>query len=66
MCMSLLQVRQRLPWFLDALPSEDCAKGGAGAYTDALQRSTKESSGIKVAVPPLLSFLAPVVHAHPY
>ena len=42
------QTRQRLPWFLDALPSEDCAKGGAGAYTDALQRSAKESSGIKV------------------
>ena len=42
------QTRQHLPWFLDALPSEDCAKGGAGAYTDALQRSTKESSGIKV------------------
>ena len=45
---SCLQTRQRLPWFLDALPSEDCAKGGAGAYTDALQRSAKESSGIKV------------------
>ena len=43
-----LQTRQRLPWFLDALPSEDCAKGGAGAYTGALQRSAKESSGIKV------------------
>ena len=43
-----LQTRQRLTWFLDALPSEDCAKGGAGAYTDALQRSAKESSGIKV------------------
>ncbi len=43
-----MQTRQRLPWFLDSLPSEDCAKGGAGAYTDALQRSAKESSGIKV------------------
>ena len=43
-----MQTRQHLPWFLDALPSEDCAKGGAGAYTDALQRSAKESSGIKV------------------
>ena len=32
------QVRARLPWFLDALPSEQCAKGGAGGYTDALQR----------------------------
>lgn len=40
-------MRERLPWFLGALPSEDCAKGGAGAYTDALQRSSKEPSGIK-------------------
>ena len=46
-----MQTRQHLPWFLDALPSEDCAKGGAGAYTDALQRSAKESSGIKVGPP---------------
>lgn len=44
----MLQVKKRLPWFLKALPSEDCAKGGAGAYTDALQRSSKESTGIKV------------------
>jgi hypothetical protein len=44
----LVQVKQRLPWFMKALPSEDCAKGGAGAYTGALQRSSKESSGIKV------------------
>lgn len=46
--MVLVQVKERLPWFLKALPSEDCAKGGAGAYTDALQQSSKESSGIKV------------------
>ncbi|CAL8466999.1 g6535 [Coccomyxa elongata] len=44
---SLHQVKERLPWFLKALPSEDCAKGGAGVYTDALQQSSKESSGIK-------------------
>lgn len=44
----LVQVKERLPWFLKALPSEDCAKGGAGVYTDALQQSSKESSGIKV------------------
>lgn len=45
-------MRERLPWFLGALPSEDCAKGGAGAYNDALQRSSKESTGVKVASPP--------------
>ncbi|KAJ9512863.1 hypothetical protein QJQ45_029163, partial [Haematococcus lacustris] len=27
-----------LPWFLEALPSEACAKGGAGAYADLLSR----------------------------
>ena len=43
-------MRERLPWFLEALPSEDCAKGGAGAYGDALQRSSKESSGIKASM----------------
>ena len=58
-----LQVKQRLPWFLDALPSEDCAKGGAGAYSDALQRSAKESSGIKVSIclPTTLMQAVPIV-----
>lgn len=27
------QFREKLPWFLNALPSSDCAKGGNGAYT---------------------------------
>ena len=40
------QVRARLPWFLDALPSEQCAKGGAGGYTDALQRDAGDPSGV--------------------
>ena len=40
------QVRARLPWFLDALPSEQCAKGGAGGYTDALQRDAGDASGV--------------------
>ncbi|KAL3655161.1 hypothetical protein CASFOL_000947 [Castilleja foliolosa] len=30
---STTQFREKLPWFLDALPSADCAKGGNGAYT---------------------------------
>ena len=29
--------QDKLPWFLDSLPSAACAKGGAGAYTDAIQ-----------------------------
>ena len=41
-----MQVQARLPWFLEALPSEQCAKGGAGGYTDALQRDPGDPSGI--------------------
>lgn len=44
--MRACQVRARLPWFLEALPSEQCAKGGAGGYTDALQRDRGDPSGI--------------------
>lgn len=35
---TLRQFQEKLPWFMDALPSEACAKGGAGAYSDAVQR----------------------------
>ncbi|KAJ4962755.1 hypothetical protein NE237_022694 [Protea cynaroides] len=30
------QFKEKLPWFLDALPSADCAKGGHGAYTTSV------------------------------
>lgn len=33
---STSQFREKLPWFLNALPSADCAKGGHGAYTTSL------------------------------
>lgn len=33
---STAQFREKLPWFLNALPSADCAKGGHGAYTTSL------------------------------
>ncbi|KAJ8762193.1 hypothetical protein K2173_007348 [Erythroxylum novogranatense] len=33
---STLQFKQKLPWFLNALPSSDCSKGGHGAYTTSL------------------------------
>jgi Niemann-Pick C1 protein len=36
------QVQQKLPWFLESVPSMACAKGGAGAYTDAIQVCTLE------------------------
>ncbi|KAI5432551.1 hypothetical protein KIW84_020023 [Lathyrus oleraceus] len=33
---STAQFKEKLPWFLDALPSADCAKGGHGAYTNSV------------------------------
>ena len=30
------QFRDKLPWFLRALPSASCAKGGHGAYTNSV------------------------------
>ncbi|KAL6995972.1 NPC intracellular cholesterol transporter 1 [Sarracenia purpurea var. burkii] len=34
---STTQFREKLPWFLNALPSADCAKGGHGAYTNSVE-----------------------------
>lgn len=34
-----------LPWFLDAVPSEGCAKGGAGAYNNAIQKDASDATG---------------------
>ncbi|GIL73679.1 hypothetical protein Vretifemale_3814, partial [Volvox reticuliferus] len=39
---SVFQFQTYLPWFLGAKPSEQCAKGGLGAYSDALQRAQKD------------------------
>jgi Niemann-Pick C1 protein len=36
---STTQFRDKLPWFLDALPSSDCSKGGKGAYSTSLDLS---------------------------
>jgi Niemann-Pick C1 protein len=43
---SLKQVQQKLPWFLESQPSMACAKGGAGAYTDAIQADAHDETGI--------------------
>ncbi|XP_038721590.1 NPC intracellular cholesterol transporter 1-like isoform X2 [Tripterygium wilfordii] len=40
------QFKEKLPWFLDALPSADCAKGGHGAYTNSVDLNGYESSVI--------------------
>ena len=34
-----------LPWFLESVPSESCAKGGAGAYNTAIQKDASDSTG---------------------
>ncbi|KNA12261.1 hypothetical protein SOVF_127560 [Spinacia oleracea] len=46
---STTQFREKLPWFLDALPSADCAKGGHGAYTTSLDLTGYESGVIKAS-----------------
>lgn len=38
---STAQFREKLPWFLNALPSADCAKGGNGAYTGNVELEGK-------------------------
>lgn len=43
------QFTEKLPWFLDALPSADCSKGGHGAYTTSLDLSGYESGVIQAS-----------------
>ncbi|KAD5960225.1 hypothetical protein E3N88_11697 [Mikania micrantha] len=45
------QFKEKLPWFLAALPSADCAKGGRGAYTNSV-----ELNGFEDGVIPASSF----------
>lgn len=46
---STTQFRDKLPWFLDALPSSDCSKGGKGAYSTSLDLSGYESGIIQAS-----------------
>ncbi|KAK1304424.1 hypothetical protein QJS10_CPB11g02148 [Acorus calamus] len=46
---STSQFREKLPWFLDALPSADCAKGGHGAYTTSVDLNGYESGIIQAS-----------------
>ncbi|PPD94280.1 hypothetical protein GOBAR_DD08703 [Gossypium barbadense] len=46
---STAQFRDKLPWFLDALPSADCSKGGHGAYTSSVELTGYESGIIKAS-----------------
>ncbi|KAA8535924.1 hypothetical protein F0562_028402 [Nyssa sinensis] len=46
---STVQFREKLPWFLNALPSADCAKGGHGAYTSSVDLNGYESGIIQAS-----------------
>ncbi|XP_038715394.1 NPC intracellular cholesterol transporter 1 isoform X3 [Tripterygium wilfordii] len=46
---STAQFREKLPWFLNALPSSDCAKGGHGAYTSSVELKGYESGVIQAS-----------------
>ncbi|XP_062027066.1 uncharacterized protein LOC133743216 [Rosa rugosa] len=46
---STTQFEEKLPWFLDALPSSDCAKGGHGAYTSSVELKGYESGIIQAS-----------------
>lgn len=46
---STAQFRETLPWFLNALPSADCAKGGHGAYTNSLDLNGFKSGIIRAS-----------------
>ncbi|XP_006652645.2 NPC intracellular cholesterol transporter 1-like [Oryza brachyantha] len=46
---STTQFEEKLPWFLDALPSSDCSKGGKGAYSTSLDLNGYESGIIKAS-----------------
>ncbi|XP_038878641.1 NPC intracellular cholesterol transporter 1-like [Benincasa hispida] len=44
-----VQFQEKLPWFLNSLPSADCAKGGHGAYTNSVNLKGYESGIIKAS-----------------
>ncbi|CAL5409382.1 unnamed protein product [Camellia sinensis] len=46
---STAQFKEKLPWFLNALPSADCAKGGHGAYTSSVDLNGYESGVIRAS-----------------
>jgi len=49
-CPAALLTRRYLPWFLESVPSESCAKGGAGAYNTALKKDANDPTGRDVWV----------------
>ncbi|CAN1315547.1 NPC intracellular cholesterol transporter 1 [Linum perenne] len=43
------QFMEKLPWFLNSLPSADCAKGGHGAYTGSVELQGYENGVIRAS-----------------
>lgn len=46
---STTQFKEKLPWFLTALPSSNCAKGGNGAYTSSVDLTGYDSGIIEAS-----------------
>ncbi|CAH8284969.1 unnamed protein product [Eruca vesicaria subsp. sativa] len=46
---STIQFKEKLPWFLSALPSADCAKGGHGAYSTSVDLQGYENGIIQAS-----------------
>ncbi|CAN6463965.1 unnamed protein product [Victoria cruziana] len=46
---STTQFKEKLPWFLKALPSADCAKGGRGAYSTSVDLEGYENGVIQAS-----------------
>ncbi|XVE56281.1 hypothetical protein DITRI_Ditri03aG0226000 [Diplodiscus trichospermus] len=46
---STAQFKEKLPWFLEALPSADCSKGGHGAYTSSVELKGYENGVIQAS-----------------
>ncbi|GLT94522.1 hypothetical protein SLE2022_122590 [Rubroshorea leprosula] len=46
---STAQFTEKLPWFLNALPSADCSKGGHGAYTSSVELKDYERGVIQAS-----------------
>lgn len=46
---STAQFKEKLPWFLSALPSADCAKGGHGAYSSSVDLQGYEDGVIQAS-----------------
>ena len=42
---TIAQINKTIPWFMEAIPSKECAKAGRGAYNTELERSSSDPTG---------------------